>query len=34
MLEATQKQREEHRLGKKGVANGWSFWRSLSVPPA
>ena len=27
MVEATQKQREEHSLGKKGVANGWEFWK-------
>lgn len=28
MMEATQKQRTERNLGKKGVANGWSFWKA------
>jgi len=28
MLAATQRQREEHGLGKKGVSNGWRFWKS------
>ena len=27
MIEATQKQREEQCLGKKGATNGWAFWR-------
>jgi len=27
MVEATQKQRKEGGLGKKGVANGWTFWK-------
>lgn len=27
MLEATAQQRAEQGLGKKGVANGWAFWR-------
>jgi hypothetical protein len=26
MLSATEQQRAEQGLGKKGVANGWSFW--------
>jgi hypothetical protein len=30
MLEATTKQREEHGLAKKGVANGWQFWKPTS----
>ena len=27
MLNATKKQRKDDNLGKKGVANGWSFWK-------
>ena len=27
MLQATKKQRKEKGLGKKGVANGWDFWK-------
>jgi hypothetical protein len=27
MLEATAQQRAQQHLGKKGVANGWAFWR-------
>ena len=30
MLEATSKQREEQGLAKKGVANGWQFWKPTS----
>ncbi len=26
MLKATEKQREENGLGRKGIANGWVFW--------
>ena len=32
MIEATQKQREELGLGKKGVANGWRFWSVTKQP--
>jgi hypothetical protein len=28
MLAATEEQRLEHSLGKKGVANGWEFWKA------
>jgi len=27
MLKATEYQRQEQVLGKKGVANGWEFWK-------
>lgn len=27
MLKATEKQREEEDLGRKGVSNGWDFWQ-------
>jgi hypothetical protein len=30
MLRATEKQREENGLGRKGVSNGWDFWRVKS----
>ena len=28
MLKATEAQRQEQGLGRKGVANGWAFWRA------
>ena len=28
MLTATEAQRQERGLGRKGVANGWAFWRA------
>ena len=28
MVDATQKQRDERGLGKKGIANGWAFWKA------
>ena len=27
MLKATEAQRQEHGLGRKGLANGWTFWK-------
>ncbi len=27
MLQATEQQRQENNLGRKGVANGWQFWK-------
>jgi len=31
MLKATERQREEQGLGKKGVTNGWKFWKKAST---
>jgi len=28
MMEATEQQRQQANLGKKGVANGWEFWKT------
>jgi len=32
MLKATEKQRQDEGLGKKGVANGWTFWSVKRQP--
>jgi len=32
MLKATKKQRQDEGLGKKGVANGWTFWSVKRQP--
>jgi hypothetical protein len=31
MLLATKRQRREHKLGRKGVSNGWAFWRPVAA---